>query len=118
MKKPTLIVAAALFLTGLAVRPAAAQNVAIGCGGGNGATIACNANGNSGTVTLSNFSSASGLPSGIEDLTPLGEAMSLSFTNVGFSFGSAPDFAITDGDGDFTLTGEAEFGSTPTRQGH
>ena len=130
MKKATILAAGLVLAAGLAAQAALAQTGAIGCGGGNGATIACDANGNSGTVTQDattmamsstgvavEITSTSGVPSGIEDLTPFGEAMSLSFSNVGFAFSPSGTFTLTDADGDFTLSGEAEFGSTPSLTG-
>lgn len=105
---------------------AMAQSGSIGCGGGNGASIPCNAGSNSGTVVMNNngtlsssgvavtITGTSGLPA-LEDLTLQSEAMSLSLSNVNFAFSQGGTFTLTDtADGDFTVSGLAEFGSTPS----
>lgn len=127
--RKTIVLAVFVFFAGFTSHPALAQSASIGCGGGNGASIPCNANGNSATVTMNSngtisstgiavtITGTSGLPA-LEDLTAQSEGMTLSLSNVGFSFSNTSTFTLSDtADGDFTVSGEAEFGSTPSLTG-
>lgn len=130
MGKFAITLAALLFSTALVSQCALAQSGSIGCGTGSGANIACNTGGQGGTVTMATdgtvsstgistqLTAVSGLPSGIEDLSLQSETLDFSFSNVGFTLTSGGTFTLTDGtDGDFTVSGLAEFGSTPTLSG-
>lgn len=105
---------------------ALAQSGAIGCGGGNGASVPCNGN-DLGTVNSSLtggsmdvfITSTSGLPASVAGLpvfTPQTVQFDFSFSNVGFSFSSGGTFSFSDiaDPSLLTVTGEAEYGETPS----
>ena len=124
----SLAVLLALAVASLACSSAMAgtANGSIGCGG-NGAVVACNGQG-LGTVNTSlttgsmdvNITSTSGLPSSVSSLpvfTPNTDQFNFTFTNVGFSFSNGGTFSFTDlteGGNVLTVTGEAEYGGTPS----
>lgn len=99
----------------------------IGCGGGNGSVVACNDQ-NLGTVNTSltggsmdvNITGTSGLPSSVSSLpvfTANTDQFNFTFASVGFTFSDGGTFTFTDlteGATVLTVTGEAEYGSTPS----
>lgn len=119
-----------LLALGFTSARAMAQSGAIGCGGGNGSPVSCNGQGlgtvtsnSNGTVfsgnTDSTITSASGLPSsvtGLQVFTPNADQFDFSFSNVSFSFSDGGTFTFSDltEAGLLSVSGEAEFGSTPS----
>lgn len=115
---------AALFLTvGFTSVVAKAQSGSIGCGGGNGASVACNGTvtENSNPLTVSStgvdttFTSISGLPSNVSSLPIFTtDEYQFSFSNVGLSFSDGGTFQFTDLTevGALTVGGEAELGNS------
>lgn len=123
----SLAVLLALAVASLACTSAMAgtANGSIGCGG-NGAVVACNGQG-LGTVNTSlttgsmdvNITSTSGLPSSVSSLpvfTPNTDQFNFTFANVGFTYSDGGSFSFTDitEAGLLVVTGEAEYGSTPS----
>jgi hypothetical protein len=127
MKKSLIVVAAFLFIVGLASQSALAQSGTLGCGGGNGATVPCNGQG-LGTVTQNGngsvnggvdvtFTGVTGLPSLVSSLpvfTPQTDQFEFDFSNVGLTFGDGGTFTFTDltEGGVLAVAGEAELGGT------
>lgn len=104
----------------------ASASGSIGCGGGNGASTPCNGQGlgsvnsslTSGSMDVA-ITGTSGLPSSVSSLqvfTPNTDQFEFSFSNVGFSFSNGGTFTFTDltEPGLLTVTGEAEYGITPS----
>lgn len=116
----------AVGFTSIAAKASASGS--IGCGGGNGASAPCNGQG-LGTVTESggllsstgidvNLTGVTGLSSAVSSLpvfTPNTDQFNFGFSNVGYSYSNGGTFSFTDltEPGVLTVTGEAEFGSTP-----
>lgn len=129
MRKIITAVAAIGLAFGFTSMSAMAQSGSIGCGGGNGASTPCNGQ-SLGTVTANSngtfsgstdaaITSVSGLPSsvsGLQVFTPNTDQFDFSFANVNSSFNQGGTFTFTDltEPGLLTVSGEAEFGSTPT----
>lgn len=127
--RKTIVAMAALFLAVGITSVAASASTAsgsIGCGGGNGSVVACNGQDLGGVNTALtsgsmdvNITSTSGLPSSVSSLqvfTPNTDQFNFSFSNVGFSFSNGGTFSFTDltEAGLLTVTGEAEYGITPS----
>jgi hypothetical protein len=128
MRKILSAVAGLVFVVACAYRPAVASNASgtIGCGGGNGSVVPCSGDslGSVNTALTSgsmdvNITSTSGLPSSVSSLpvfTPNTDQFNFSFLNVGYAFSNGGTFSFTDitEAGVLTVTGEAEYGSTPS----
>ncbi len=128
-----MLIAVAALVLAIAFAPVGAKadhiTATLGCGGGNGASVACNGQNlgtvtqNSGTVSGSAdvyITSISGLPSDLQGLpifTPQTDEFDLSFTGAGSNYAAGGTFSFTDltEAGLLTVTGGAEYtGSIPS----
>ncbi len=120
-----LAVAAALVMCSPAMATTASGT--IGCGGGNGSVVPCDGLGlgqvntalTGGSMDV-NITATSGLPSSVASLpvfTPNTQQFNFTFANVGFSLsatGGTFSFSDAEVPALLTVTGEAEYGSTPS----